>query len=195
MLHLVLGAGTALLVPGLTARAAQHRAAVPQMGFFDGLAAAFENDAALGERENAGIRRKKLPQAVTWVAADGTVKESQAIPGQKLKDIARKDGIGPIKYNCNEVRRNWACGDARLLAQPRRTPLFGAQGTCSSCDMLCNGDRVPACVAKMVRQCPTAMVRPATTQQPDRLWQPDWDVEVAWGLKGSKQMGLDRRSP
>ena len=53
-----------------------------------------------------------------------------------------------IKYDCNE-------------------------GTCKSCDMLCNGDRVPVCVARM----------------------PDWDVEVAYGLRGAKEMGLDRRSP
>ena len=47
------------------------------------------------------------------------------------------------------------------------------EGTCKSCDMLCNGDRVPVCVARM----------------------PDWDVEVAYGLRGAKEMGLDRRSP
>lgn len=36
-------------------------------------------------------------------------------------------------------------------AHTRRAPL---QGTCKSCDMLCNGDRLPACVARMVRSRP-----------------------------------------
>lgn len=112
------------------------------MGMFDGLAAAFANDDSLSKQATA----TQTLRTITWRDPEGKIVTSQALPGQKLKDIAREDGIAPIKYNCNE-------------------------GTCKSCDMLCNGDRIPVCVARM----------------------PDWDVEVAWGLKGSKQMGLDRQ--
>ena len=71
------------------------------MGMFDGLAAAFANDDSLGEKK--GVATKTM-RTITWQGPKGEVTSSQAIPGQKLKDIARQDGIGPIKYSCNEVR-------------------------------------------------------------------------------------------
>ena len=144
VLHLLAVGAAGLLTPPRPGRRACRHAEV-RMGMFDGLAAAFANDETLSKPTAA---TKKTLRTITWRDPKGKTVSSQAIPGQKLKDIARQDGIGPIKYNCNE-------------------------GTCKSCDMLCNGDRVPVCVARM----------------------PDWDVEVAYGLRGAKEMGLDRRSP
>ena len=144
VLHLLAVGAAGLLTPPRPGRRACRHAEV-RMGMFDGLAAAFANDETLSKPTAA---TKKTLRTITWRDPKGKIVSSQAIPGQKLKDIARQDGIGPIKYNCNE-------------------------GTCKSCDMLCNGDRVPVCVARM----------------------PDWDVEVAYGLRGAKEMGLDRRSP
>lgn len=106
------------------------------MGLFDGLAAAFANDDTLGERESAPTQQT---YAIKWIGPKGEETVSQALPGQKIKDLARQAGVaGQVKYNCGE-------------------------GTCSSCDMLINGDRVPACVAKA----------------------PTWDVEIEYGVKRS----------
>ena len=70
--------------------------------------------------------------------------------------------------------------------------------------MLCNGDREPACVARMVR-------KPAIAKQPSLslrracrtcarlqhvrvcLRQPDWDVEVEWGVARKEMYGIDRQ--
>ena len=93
------------------------------MGLFDGLAAAFANDDTLGERESAP---KAQAYSIKWIGPKGEETLSQALPGQKIKDLARQAGVaGKIKYNCGE-------------------------GTCSSCDMLVNGDRVPACLVLRV---------------------------------------------
>lgn len=106
------------------------------MGLFDGLASAFANDDTLGERESAP---KVQAYSIKWIGPEGEETVSQALPGQKIQDLARQAGVaGKIKYNCGE-------------------------GTCSSCDMLVNGDRVPACVAKA----------------------PTWDVEIEYGVKRS----------
>lgn len=141
VLNLLAVGAAALLTPPRPGRQACRHGEV-RMGMFDGLAAAFANDETLSKRTAA----TQTLRTITWRDPKGKIVTSQALPGQKLKDIAREDGITPIKYNCNE-------------------------GTCKSCDVLCNGDRIPVCVARM----------------------PDWDVEIAWGLKGSKQMGLDRQ--
>ena len=107
------------------------------MGLFDGLASAFSNDDSLGERKDAP--KAQQTYSIKWIGSKGEETISQAIPGQKIKDLARQAGVaGKIKYNCGE-------------------------GTCKSCDMLINGDRVPACVAKA----------------------PMWDVEIEYGVKRS----------
>jgi len=103
------------------------------MGFMDALAAAFENDDELGEREDAGLKKRVTYQTITWqgpppegMAAlfeKPEVKEQQAIPGQKLKDLAEDAGI-PLRYSC-------------------------MQGTCGICDVKVNGVETPACTAKM----------------------------------------------
>jgi len=86
------------------------------MGMFDGLAAAFANDDTLGVQK--GMPTKTM-RTITWRDPKGEVKSSQALPGQKLKDIARQDGIGPIKYSCNEVRS---------LSSPSTAPLSPGLG-------------------------------------------------------------------
>ena len=101
VLHLLTVGAAALLTPprpGVGRRACRHSEV--RMGMFDGLAAAFANDDSL---EKKGVATKTM-RTITWRDPKGEVKSSQAIPGQKLKDIARQDGIGPIKYSCNEVR-------------------------------------------------------------------------------------------
>ena len=71
------------------------------MGLFDGLKSAFENDDTLGDRPNAGLSKEATKRTVTWVGPKGEKKTATAIPGQKLRDIARSCRI-PIKYDCNE---------------------------------------------------------------------------------------------
>ena len=191
VLHLLTVGAAALLTPprpGFGCRACRHSEV--RMGMFDGLAAAFANDDSLGEKK--GVATKTM-RTITWRDPKGEVKSSQAIPGQKLKDIARQDGIGPIKYSCNEVRARLSSPAPLTLSSPSTEPLSPAlsrapqpqsrpepqlqpqlqpqpqpqprprrahtrraplQGTCKSCDMLCNGDRLPACVARMVRSRP-----------------------------------------
>merc|ERR1712167_564112 len=96
---------------------------VATMGFFDGLAKAFENDDSMGARENAGLSKEKAKRIITWVGPKGQKKESTVIPGQKLKDIARGSGI-PIRYDCQE-------------------------GTCKTCEAMVGNGRAKICVAKM----------------------------------------------
>ena len=141
----------ALLSPSLIVRPAasqqhalhaSHASRTPQlrMGFFDSLAAAFDNDDSLGDADTPGIKQKRQAYTITWKGPKGEETTTNAYAGQKIKDLARGAGVGPIKYGCSE-------------------------GTCSSCDLLINGDRVPACQAKAVRkpqqpasQCPAAGV-------------------------------------
>lgn len=98
------------------------------MGLFDGLAGAFTNDDTLGERKDAGMTNKVQRWRLTWRGKkpnpfqDAPVTEGVAIAGQKLRDLAREQNI-PIRYSCNE-------------------------GHCGICDVMIDGRRVPACVAK-----------------------------------------------
>ena len=100
VLHFLTVGATALLAPpSLVHRACRH--SEPRMGMFDGFAAAFANDDSLGEKQG-GLKSKQELRTITWQGPKGEI-TSQAVPGQKLKDIARQEGIGPIKYSCNEV--------------------------------------------------------------------------------------------
>ena len=93
------------------------------MGMFDGFSKAFENDSTLGARQNAGLTKEKAKKKVTWIGPRGK-KEALAIPGQKLKEVARSCGI-PIRYDCQE-------------------------GTCKTCEaQLSPGGKTKICVARM----------------------------------------------
>ena len=94
VLHLLAVGAAGLLTPPRPGRRACRHAEV-RMGMFDGLAAAFANDETLSKPTAA---TKKTLRTITWRDPKGKTVSSQAIPGQKLKDIARQDGIGPIKY-------------------------------------------------------------------------------------------------
>ena len=94
------------------------------MGLFDGFAKAFENDSTLGERKNAGLSKEATKRTVTWVGPKGQKKSAVAVPGQKLKEIARGSGV-PIRYDCQE-------------------------GTCKTCEAMIGAQRAKLCVAKMV---------------------------------------------
>ena len=96
-----LSVAAALLSPSLGGRRARRQNEL-RMGMFDGFAAAFANDDSLGEKQSAGMTSKQVLRTITWQGPNGEL-TSQALPGQKIKDIARKDGIGPVKYSCNEV--------------------------------------------------------------------------------------------
>ena len=111
------------------------RARAPVMGFFDGLAAAFENDDTLSERNEAGLKQKARFQTLTWRGPkpegafnpfeQQAICDTKAIAGQKLSVIAMQEGI-PIKYSC-------------------------MQGTCRICDVMVDGQMVPSCMAQVVR--------------------------------------------
>jgi hypothetical protein len=98
VLHLLAVGAAALLTPPRPGRRDCRHGEV-RMGMFDGLAAAFANDDSLSKQATA----TKTLRTITWRDPAGKIVTSQALPGQKLKDIAREDGIAPIKYNCNEV--------------------------------------------------------------------------------------------
>jgi len=95
-----------------------RRSAAPEMNWFAG---AFSNE-DLGDREDAGLSKKKKQQTITWVGPNGQKKQSAIVPGQNLKDIARATGI-KIQYDCNE-------------------------GTCKTCEAMVDGRRTKICVAK-----------------------------------------------
>jgi len=105
----------------------------PRMGFFDQLASAFENDDELGEAGPAGLKTKAKIHRITWVGPDPEgmaalfekPEESiqEAIAGYDLKMLADQADI-PLKFSC-------------------------MQGTCGICDVLVDGETVPACTAKM----------------------------------------------
>ena len=122
VMHLLAVGAASLLTPprpGVGQRVCRHSEV--RMGMFDGLAAAFANDDTLGEKK--GVATKTM-RTITWRDPKGVVVSSQAIPGQKLKDIARQDGIGPIKYSCNEVRTSLGVA----LSSPSATPLSPGLG-------------------------------------------------------------------
>ena len=103
--------------------------------FFDKLAAAFENDDTLGDREAAGLKNKVTAQQITWLGPkpegmaalfeEQKVTEQQAIPGRSIKELAEEAGV-PIRYSC-------------------------MKGTCRICDVRINGEETPACMAKLSR--------------------------------------------
>jgi hypothetical protein len=126
VLHLLTVGAAALLTPprpGIGRRACRHSEV--RMGMFDGLAAAFANDDTLGVQK--GMPTKTM-RTITWRDPKGEVKSSQALPGQKLKDIARQDGIGPIKYSCNEVRSLSSPSAPLALSSPSTAPLSPGLG-------------------------------------------------------------------
>ena len=106
------------------------------MGFMDALASAFENDDTLGEAGPAGLKKRVQYQTITWLGPkpEGMAAmfekrpedEQQAIAGQALKDLAQQQGI-PLKFSC-------------------------MQGTCGICDVMIDGQAVPACTAKMPKR-------------------------------------------
>ena len=124
------------VLPSAPHLSAHSRCADVSMGFFDGLAAAFENDDSLGERGDAGLKKRVQLQTVTWkgpppegMAAmfeKQKVTEVKAIPGQSLKDLADDAGVD-IRYSC-------------------------MKGTCHICDVNVDGSPTPACIAKMPKK-------------------------------------------
>ena len=113
---------------------APHRAArCVRMGLFDALAAAFENDDTLGERQDAGLKSKLKTSTVTWMGpkpegpmaafTKQTVIEQTARPGQTLKELSEEAGV-PVRYSC-------------------------MGGTCRICDVTINGVVTPACMNKI----------------------------------------------
>ena len=123
MLAIFAAAGTGFSVGHSGPSALAYRAPVAQMGLFDGFAKAFENDSTLGKAGPAGLTKEREKKTVTWVGPNGQKKQSQVIPGQSLRDIARGSGI-PIKYDCSE-------------------------GTCKTCEAMVGNGRAKICVAKM----------------------------------------------
>ena len=129
----ILPAATAMMLHASSMPTARARA--PVMGFFDGLAAAFENDDTLSEQEEAGLKQKARFQTLTWRGPkpegafnpfeQQAICDTKAIAGQKLSVIAMQEGI-PIKYSC-------------------------MQGTCRICDVMVDGQMVPSCMAQVVR--------------------------------------------
>ena len=120
----LLGSSTGLHLSGAPMPAAVARAPVaPQMGLFDGFAAAFANDDTLGDRGEAGLSKAKDKRTVTWIGPKGQKKQSTAIAGQRLRDVARGTGI-PIKYDCQE-------------------------GTCKTCLAKVGNSNAKICVTKM----------------------------------------------
>lgn len=124
---------TALTTASLLLTPTQPRARSVQMGFFDSLASAFENDDTLGKSGPAGLKKQAVYHKITFKGPPPTkmfeqqkIVETQAIAGQKLKAVADAVGI-PIRYSCME-------------------------GTCRICDVLVDGERVTACTACMPKR-------------------------------------------
>ena len=86
---------------------APHRARCVRMGLFDGLAAAFENDDSLGERQDAGLKSKLKTSTVTWMGpkpegpmaafTKQTVIEQTVRPGQTLKELSEEAGVPVVE--------------------------------------------------------------------------------------------------
>lgn len=144
-------------------RSRSQRAALPTMGFFDALSSAFENDDTLGKREEAGLKKKAKaititfkgpkPEGVEALFGEQPITETQAIPGQKLRDVARRADI-PIKYSCNE-------------------------GSCRVCRVSVDGQEVLACTAKVPKNDVTVAypglkgsAKPKSRGQPDTATPP-----------------------
>ena len=137
-----------------------QRAASPRMGFFDALGDAFANDADLSGRKETGMSKKVEVNTITWkgqkpMFGEAPTTTGSSIAGQKLQMLAREAGV-PIEYSCNE-------------------------GHCRVCDVLVDGRRVPACVAKAPKgSCtieygiprgsvkPTKRAAPARSRSPSR---------------------------
>ena len=131
-------APTALLLSsGHQQISSSSRASTPCMGFFDqlqeGLASAFENDDELGEQGPAGLKKKVQAYKVTFKGPEPkgffeqqAITEAQALPNQKMKDVADAAGI-PIRYSCME-------------------------GTCKICRVNVDGQEVMACTARMPKR-------------------------------------------
>ena len=139
------------------------RAPGPSMGFFDQLAAAFDNDDDLGDDG----RFKAKYQTITWkgpkpegaaamFGAKQAVQEQQVVQGQKLKDVAQTAGI-PIRYSC-------------------------MQGTCHLCDVMVDGETLPACTAI----CPS---RDCTIEYRDVDQAADYAKEMLKAEREAKRAG------
>lgn len=97
---------------------APPRRQVAVAGLFDGLAKAFENE-SFDDKPSAGLSggaRKMVDISVCG-------KKTQAIPGQRMKDIVRA-ARAPIRFNCED-------------------------GKCGTCECLVNGRKTRVCVAKV----------------------------------------------
>mmetsp|Transcript_27589 Transcript_27589/g.84663 ORF Transcript_27589/g.84663 Transcript_27589/m.84663 type:complete len:130 (+) Transcript_27589:55-444(+) len=90
---------------------AARRVAPLEMGMFDGLSKAFENDPAFAQKKAAGLSGGKQPLELTVVG-----KKVKALPGQKMKDVIRA-ARAPIKFNCE----NGECGTCECLVNGRKT--------------------------------------------------------------------------
>lgn len=100
------------------------------MGLFDALGEAFSNDATLGERQGAGLTKKVEQFTITWQGPKPNnpfqqqpTATSTVVAGQSLSDVAKATGV-PIEYSC-------------------------MKGTCRVCDVVVDGERLPACTAKV----------------------------------------------
>lgn len=107
----------AAIASGFVMQPAQ-RPGVAVSGFMDGLKKAFENDSTLAPPENAGLSGTKQMIDVTVCG-----KKTQAIPGQRMKDLVRA-ARAPVKFNCEN-------------------------GECGTCECLVNGRKVRVCCAKV----------------------------------------------
>ncbi len=79
------------------------------------------NDENLPPASNPGLKKEKIPATVEFLPAKVTV---TALPGTKLKDVARSANV-PIKYKCQKgecntcaVKVNGIPGKACMLAIP-----------------------------------------------------------------------------
>lgn len=99
-----------LMVP--TRRSETSRSLIRrEMGFMDGLKKAFENDPAYEtNKPSAGLASSKKLVDVSICG-----KRTQAIPGQRMKDLVRA-ARAPIRFNCE----NGACGTCESIVNGRR---------------------------------------------------------------------------
>lgn len=102
---------------------------VLRMGFMDGFKKAFENDPAYaGKASSPGLSSTKAKVDVTICG-----KKTQAIPGQRMKDLVRASRA-PIKFNCEN-------------------------GQCGTCEALVNGRKVRVCMYSVPSKGPVEVKR------------------------------------
>lgn len=109
---------TLLATTAAFAPTAPPRTLTQVSGIFDGLAKAFENE-SFDDKPSAGLSGGAKKTVDITVCG----KKTQAIPGQRMKDVVRS-ARAPIKFNCED-------------------------GQCGTCECLVNGRKTRVCVAKV----------------------------------------------